>query len=80
MKDLMTYYVAFAKFIWYKIIKVTNVTIIGRIFEGISIGLYVNIIDRLIEGNMSLDLIYKIFVAIIFTTIGVLLQKKEKIC
>lgn len=78
MKELIVYYVTFAKFIWYEISSKLNMTIVGRIFEGISIGLYANGIDKFIGNSMSYDLLYKLIIAIIFTAIGVTFQREEK--
>jgi len=74
MKEVMVYYIVFAKYIWHNISKYFNKNILGRIIEGISIGLYANNIGNLIDNGISIDLIYKFIIAIILTIGGAFFQ------
>ena len=53
-----------------------NEFIIGRIFEGISIGIYANNIDSFVDNGINKDLIYKFLIAIILTIVSSILNKR----
>jgi len=78
MEEIILYYIAFAKYIWYKVTNYFDKNIIGKVIEGISIGLYANNIGELIDKGISIDLIYKFIIAIISTIGGALLQTTIK--
>jgi hypothetical protein len=61
---------------WDKLKKKVNFFIVGRILEGISIGMYANNINIFVDNGMDIDLIYKILVAIILTIVGINLQRR----
>ena len=72
-------YKIIALYFWYKILSKfkSKTSVISRIFEGISIGVYANVIGELIESGINLDLIYKAIVAIILTISSIYLEKEK---
>jgi len=72
-------YKTLALYFWYKILQKfkSKTSVISRIFEGISIGVYANVIGELIESGINLDLIYKAIVAIILTISSIYLEKEK---
>lgn len=72
-------YKIFALYIWYKVLSKFKgkTSVISRIFEGVSIGVYANVIGELIDDGINLDLIYKALIAIILTISSIFLEKDK---
>jgi len=62
-------------FIWNKTKDKVNFFIVGRIFEGISVGMYANNINIFVDNEISFDLTYKMLIAIIFTVTAIVFQR-----
>lgn len=77
MKQLIDYYIILARFIYFKYKKKIDLKVTGRVFEGIAIGIYATIIDKMVDNGLSLDLTMKLLIAIILTYAGITLQKKD---
>ncbi|AXX84577.1 MULTISPECIES: hypothetical protein [Aliarcobacter] len=78
MNFLIDYFLNLALFIFYKYKEKANLYVTSRMFEGIAIGTYAVIIDRLVDEGFTFDLTIRFLIAIIFTYVGIYLDKKEK--
>ena len=70
------YFLLLLSILWDTLKKKINFFIVGRIFEGISIGIFANNINIYVDSGINVDLIYKFIIAIIFTIIGINLQRR----
>ena len=78
MKYIIEYYFILARFIYYKIKRKADYIVIGRVFEGIAIGIYANTIGRFVDDGIGLNLTANLIIAIILTYAAISLQKKER--
>ena len=76
MNKIYKFLLMFSLNSWILIKNITNIYILGRILEGISVGIYANNINIFIDSGVGLDLIYKFLIAIIFTSVGIILQRR----
>lgn len=77
MKHLINYYLILARFIYYKYRTKINLSVTGRVLEGIAIGIYATVIDKLVDNGINFDLTLKLAIAIILTYAGITLSKKD---
>ncbi len=78
MYEIIKYYIIFARFIYFKLRRIVDFNIAGRVFEGIAIGIYATVIDKFVDNGINIDLTIKSTIAIIMTYTGILMQKKGK--
>lgn len=76
---MLEVYKMIAEFLWYQtsILFKSKVNILSRMFEGISIGVYANVIGDYVEDRASINLLYKAGIAIIFTIVSIFLEKDK---
>ncbi len=77
MKYILQYYLVLASFVFFKYKEKLDISLTGRVFEGIAIGIYANIIDKFVDKGISFDLTIKLIIAIILTYAGIILSRKD---
>jgi len=76
MRDLIYMYFLFARYIWGKIKLKINFVFLGRLSEGVAIGIYANVIGSIVASGFTFKLTILILIAIILTYTSYILQEK----